>query len=521
VRAAMTEAPLARSSPSFGWVSSLFGVRQGCCKGAPATEGDDADGHWSLQAEDDKVPLVAAAAVPEDKAEPSQVHMKGAIVGGKEPGSDSASTAESENLEAAGAKAKVGCPMGHPLTQFQTEEDGKRCLFCGVEQSRGATFHTCRKCKFELCTACQSGVTATALQKEADEQASAAVEAEAVAAKAASKKKLAKLAEGTAVAQKAKEGASASSKQSASGEKKASDAEGDDILAKSKKRTEKKAAEAAEKEGPKKNKNGKKPISYLAKVKEERRLQDLKAIEMGKFVDDMLAGKFDNDKPTGNQPQGNMIIRMPTPMERKNTKLMVMAKYRVEYDKLRKKNSFTWMGAKIEAEMPCTGTTNQYSTADQEGLKIQGGHQHMPRPKNPKLPKDFRKPVGEMTLKKLKDHGMDADRMLVSVYGDIFDVSDRPDKYGPDGPYSWMTGHDITWGFLSGRDVPETIDFFYDIWKIAPEDFREKKLNGVVAWVAWYEYEYGGILGRLTEYNKEVGLKGPPMEQAAEDCCIM
>ena len=31
-------------------------------------------------------------------------------------------------------------------------------------------------------------------------------------------------------------------------------------------------------------------------------------------------------------------------------------------------------------------------------------------------------------------------RYLLSVYGSIFDVSDRPDKYDPDGPYASLTG---------------------------------------------------------------------------------
>lgn len=39
-------------------------------------------------------------------------------------------------------------------------------------------------------------------------------------------------------------------------------------------------------------------------------------------------------------------------------------------------------------------------------------------------------------------------RLLICVHGDLFDVSDRPDKYGPDGPYSTMAGHDLdmSWG---------------------------------------------------------------------------
>jgi len=38
--------------------------------------------------------------------------------------------------------------------------------------------------------------------------------------------------------------------------------------------------------------------------------------------------------------------------------------------------------------------------------------------------------------------------------------------------------------------------------------------------VAFYEHEYGQPVGRLEEYQKEAGLKGPPMEEANE-CSIM
>jgi len=112
-------------------------------------------------------------------------------------------------------------------------------------------------------------------------------------------------------------------------------------------------------------------------------------------------------------------------------------------------------------------------------------------------------------------------RKLVSVYGDIFDVSDRPDKYGEDGPYAWMAGHDITWGFLSGRVVPETVDQCYDLWKVAPESLRDSKLKLIFAWVAFYEYEYGARVGTLKLYENEAGLKGPPMEESQEGCCVM
>eukprot|EP00913_Durusdinium_trenchii_P032464 g30393.t1 len=125
------------------------------------------------------------------------------------------------------------------------------------------------------------------------------------------------------------------------------------------------------------------------------------------------------------------------------------------------------------------------------------------------MPKDFQKDVGRISQKDLLEkYGCKGERMLVSVYGDLFDVSDRPDKYGPDGPY--MTGKDITWALVSGEDSEENMDKFYDarrqdeeesqqmltlhsvvsnqdIFKIQPQDAADRRLQGLMSWWAFYE----------------------------------
>jgi len=220
-------------------------------------------------------------------------------------------------------------------------------------------------------------------------------------------------------------------------------------------------------------------------------------------------------------PEGDMRIRMPVQALRANTRMMILEGFRDKYRKMRRSSIAT--------------ATDTYSEAEAASLGIKDGHKPMPRPQEaPKLPKEFRKmlpkshpkePVPSMTLKQMSDkHSCSnfkpGNRLLVSVYGDIFDVSDRPDKYGPDGPYWWMTGHDLTWGFVSGSDSPDKVDKMFDYWKVAPESLRDRKLNGILAWVAWYEWEYGKPVGILTPYVCEEGLKGPPIEDA-EECCIM
>lgn len=254
--------------------------------------------------------------------------------------------------------------------------------------------------------------------------------------------------------------------------------------------------------------------SYTQRIKEREAQFEKDKEKYAQLVDDIVAGKFKKDG--GGQPQGNMRIKMPTPADRANTRLLVLGGFREQYKKLgRSKNC-------PSAAAPPTPTpaTTMYSSQETEALKIEGGHRPMPRPQNIDLPSDFRKSVGVISLEELSKYSGSSKRLLVSVYGDIFDVSDRPDKYDVDGPYSWMTGNDITWGFVSGKDTPEQVNQCYDLWKVAPDHFRDSKLKLIYAWVAFYEYEYGDAVGKLDLYANEAGLKGPPMEEA-QDCCVM
>lgn len=249
----------------------------------------------------------------------------------------------------------------------------------------------------------------------------------------------------------------------------------------------------------------------LEAKKKEKELSGAKQEEMRQLVDDIMAGKFKNEG--GGQKKGNMLIKMPTPADRANTRKLILGQFREQYRKIGNNTS-------------CPSTpipkpaTQLYAPGDAQGLQIEGAHRPFPRPDHVDLPCDYRKNVGVLSLPKLREFNSDCRRLLVSVYGDIFDVSDRPDKYGPDGPYSWMAGHDLTWGFVSGRDTPEQVDQCYDLWKVAPDFFRDEKLKLIYAWVGFYEYEYGDAVGRLDLYEREAGLKGPPMEDA-QNCCVM
>eukprot|EP00930_Biecheleria_cincta_P096626 TRINITY_DN88445_c0_g1_i1.p1 TRINITY_DN88445_c0_g1~~TRINITY_DN88445_c0_g1_i1.p1 ORF type:complete len:448 (+),score=90.57 TRINITY_DN88445_c0_g1_i1:54-1397(+) len=168
-----------------------------------------------------------------------------------------------------------------------------------------------------------------------------------------------------------------------------------------------------------------------------------------------------------------------------------------------------------EKKDPATG-----NVVPSQNLTAEGGHRPMPRPKGVDLPKDFRKPIGRLApVQLLKQHSCKSKRKLVSVFGDLFDVSDRPDKYGPDGPYWYMTGRDITWGLVCGDDSEENIDKFYDLFKIQPKEAADKRLQGLISWWCFYEKEYGKPVGRNTAYDKEWGLAAPP--NTGEACTIM
>ncbi|CAE7319040.1 unnamed protein product, partial [Symbiodinium necroappetens] len=190
--------------------------------------------------------------------------------------------------------------------------------------------------------------------------------------------------------------------------------------------------------------------------------------------------------------------------ERELKKQMFRSFYQEQYARLKNKAQPDYK--QYEKSDPTTG-----QSVTGGNLTAEGGHRPLPRPKGVKLPADFRKQVGRISQKELLEkHSCKGQRMLISVYGDLFDVSDRPDKYGPDGPYWYMTGKDITWALMSGEDTEETMDKFYDVFKIQPAEAADRRLQGLMSWWAFYEKEYGKPVGRNTAYDKEWGLPAPP-----------
>lgn len=206
--------------------------------------------------------------------------------------------------------------------------------------------------------------------------------------------------------------------------------------------------------------------------------------------------------------------RNPSDQERLCLKNSMVGMFRDKYIELK--------AAAQQAESHrSTLQTDQYDPEQKIGLKLKGGHQPMKRPENVDLPSTYRQPMGVISLDELGkfDPSNQDRRYLLSIYGDVFDVSDRPDKYGPDGPYNELTGKDITWGMFTGVDQPEMCNRCYDLFKA--KDQGTDKLAGLCSWLGWYETEYGVPVARLEPYTHERDLPAPPLEEVGEACAVM
>ncbi|CAE7822377.1 Sgta [Symbiodinium sp. CCMP2592] len=204
----------------------------------------------------------------------------------------------------------------------------------------------------------------------------------------------------------------------------------------------------------------------------------------------------------------------PSEAERQGYKKAMVDMFRSKYEELKER-------AEAAKSKRSTLQTDHYEDAQKQSLQLSGGHRPMDRPEDVILPADYQQPVGLLSAEQLAAYDAEnADRRyLLSVYGNIFDVSDRPDKYDPDGPYASLTGKDLTWGLFAGVDTVEYTNKFYDLYKA--RDLGKDKLAGVCSWLAWYESEYGKPVGQLEPWLREAELPAPPLEEIEEMCVVM
>lgn len=206
----------------------------------------------------------------------------------------------------------------------------------------------------------------------------------------------------------------------------------------------------------------------------------------------------------------------PNPEERASLKKMMVDLFLEKYIELRDRSQ------EIEAKSgKSVLKTDFYDQQQKMGLLIEGGHQAMPRPEGVELPDKYMDPVGILTVEEMgRFHSKREDRRyLVSVWGEIFDVSDRPDKYGPNAPYRELTGRDLSWGLFTGIDHIDMSNKFYDLFKA--KDMGKDKLGGLASWRAWFETEYGEAVGTLEPWTHDWDLPAPPMAEMEDQCSIM
>ncbi|CAK9105687.1 unnamed protein product [Durusdinium trenchii] len=136
------------------------------------------------------------------------------------------------------------------------------------------------------------------------------------------------------------------------------------------------------------------------------------------------------------------------------------------------------------------------------------------KPKAARLPKDHQRPVGTISLQELAKYSCSNDRMLLSCYGDIFDVSSRPDLYGW-GPKSWQSGKDITWSAVTGNEKPDQCNRFYDVFKLDP-DRISRYLTLICNRLVALQDEFGKPVGRLDRFLNERHLPAAPQSEVEE-----
>eukprot|EP00405_Crypthecodinium_cohnii_P019966 CAMPEP_0206472960 /NCGR_PEP_ID=MMETSP0324_2-20121206/32551_1 /ASSEMBLY_ACC=CAM_ASM_000836 /TAXON_ID=2866 /ORGANISM="Crypthecodinium cohnii, Strain Seligo" /LENGTH=365 /DNA_ID=CAMNT_0053947739 /DNA_START=19 /DNA_END=1116 /DNA_ORIENTATION=- len=137
------------------------------------------------------------------------------------------------------------------------------------------------------------------------------------------------------------------------------------------------------------------------------------------------------------------------------------------------------------------------------------------KPENVKLPVDYLSPVGILTLEQLSKFNCKHTRQLVSLYGEVFDVSNRPDQYCYGGRLDYQAGTDITWLVISGQEAKKHCNRFFDIFKLEEQRcgaFMQIVCQKRVA----FENEFGGQVGRLESYMDEQSLPPPPTEEIEE-----
>lgn len=134
--------------------------------------------------------------------------------------------------------------------------------------------------------------------------------------------------------------------------------------------------------------------------------------------------------------------------------------------------------------------------------------------KEPNKPNKVLKPFpkGDLTLEELRKYdGRDEEgRVLLSVCGEIYDVTKGAKFYGPDAPYANLAGRDATRA-LALFDV----DAIKDTWDDY-SDLSITQMNNVTEWVEQFKEKYVYV-GKLVKTEAEKSTPVQPADEESDD----
>lgn len=99
--------------------------------------------------------------------------------------------------------------------------------------------------------------------------------------------------------------------------------------------------------------------------------------------------------------------------------------------------------------------------------------------------------VPTYTVEELWEYGADDDKLLLSVFGRIYDVSAGHKFYGPTSRYHMFPGRDVTYALGTGCKLDECLEK-------SAQDLAEKELEEAKRWLSFFQlhdkYPYVGKL---------------------------
>lgn len=162
---------------------------------------------------------------------------------------------------------------------------------------------------------------------------------------------------------------------------------------------------------------------------------------------------------------------------------------------------------KVEAEKP-KEPIDRSSGQMPDPMSLMGDAKQEPLPEVEQM--------GTISLETLNVHDCNhKERRLLSLFGEVYDITAAVDKYGPDGAYCEFAGHDITLTIGAGQMGSKFLDKFIK--------FDDKWKEGAEKWVDYYAAKYPKC-GRLDKWDEDTDTwpePTPEEREALNTSCII